>query len=143
MAANLTFSYSAAADVLCIAKCPTYQGQETEDIDDLVIARRHPHTGAIEYLEILFASKRIVNRDPFRLGICVGKDTINGYPAAAEFGGLAVAGSQWLTLPSAVVAALELDVRPPRFPTYPGDKPADVSRCELAVAVETAAAVPA
>ena len=63
-----------------------------------------------------------------------------GHPAAAEFGCLVQPGSKWLTLPSAAVAALELDTRPPRFPTYPGDKPADVSRCELAVEMAAAPA---
>lgn len=143
MAARLTFSYSTEADVLCIAKCPTYRGQEAEDIDDLVIARHNPDTGEIEYLEIIFASKRIISRDPFRLNIPIAGGAVCGHPAAAEFDCLIQPGSKWLTLPAAAVAALELDVRPPRFPTYPGDKPADVSRCELAVAVEVEVATAA
>lgn len=99
MAANLTFDYSAEADVLCIAKCPTYRGQDTEDIDDLVIARRHPETGAIEYLEILFAAKRIISREPLRLKIPVAPGRICGELAAPEFDALVQPGCPWLTIP--------------------------------------------
>ena len=133
MAANLTFSYSAAADVLCIAKCPTYRGQEAEDIDDLVIARCHPDTGEIEYLEILFASKRIVSQDPLQLNIPAGKGAINGHPAAAEFGRLAGSGSKWLTLPAVVAAALGMDGSLPRMAADPGPCLAEVDQYELAV----------
>lgn len=141
MAAKLIFEYDRIGDILCIAKCPTYRGQEAEDIDDLVIARYNPDTGEIEYLEILFASKRIVSRNPLRLNIPIAAGAICGHPAAAEFDCLAEPGSQWLTLPPAAVIALEPDVRPPQFPTYPGSRPADASRYELAV--EVAAAAPA
>lgn len=141
MEANLTFSYSADADVLCIAKCLSYRGQEAGDIDDLVIARHNPDTGEIEYLEILFASKRIVSRNPVRLNIPIAAGAVNGYPAAPEFDYLADPGSQWLTLPAAAAAALEPDTRPPRFPTDPGSRPADVSRFQLVV--EDAAAASA
>ena len=53
MGTQLTLKYSDAADVLCIVKCPSYVGQETEEIADLVIARMNPQTWEVEYLEIL------------------------------------------------------------------------------------------
>ena len=59
MGTELTFTYSQEADVLCILKCPTYEGQETEEIDDFVIARMNPKTREIEYLEILLFLRRL------------------------------------------------------------------------------------
>ena len=59
MGTELTFKYSHEADVLCVLKCPTYEGQETEEIDDLVIARMNSQTREIEYLEILLLLRRI------------------------------------------------------------------------------------
>lgn len=59
MGPELTFTYSQEADVLCILKCPTYEAQETEEIDDFVIARMNPKTREIEYLEILLFLRRL------------------------------------------------------------------------------------
>ncbi len=59
MGPELTFRYSQEADVLCILKCPTYEGQDTEEIDDFVIARMNPKTREIEYLEILLFLRRL------------------------------------------------------------------------------------
>ena len=140
MATKLIFEYDRIGDILSIGKCPRYRGQDTDEIGDGVVARPHPQTDVVENLDVLFTSTHILTHNPFRLDIPIAGGAICGHPAAAEFGCLAQPGSKWLTLPSAAIAALELDTRPPRFPTYPGDKPADVSRCELAIEVAAAPA---
>lgn len=56
---NLTFRYDKVGDILYIDICPTYAGQETEEIGDEIIARLNPESGAIENLEILFFSTRL------------------------------------------------------------------------------------
>lgn len=143
MAAKLILEYDRIGDILSIGTGQPYREQDSDEIGDGVVARLHPLTDVVENLDVLFTATHIVTHQPFRLDVPIAAGAVCGHPAAAEFDCLAESGSEWLTLPAAVVAALELDVRPPRFPTYPGDKPADVSRCELAVEVETADAVPA
>ena len=69
MGTELTFTYSQEADVLCILKCPTYEGQETEEIDDFVIARMNPKTREIEYLEILLFLRRLARDGKMSLPI--------------------------------------------------------------------------
>ena len=133
MDAKLSFDYSTTADVLCIKKCPTYIGQETYDIDDLIIARFNPDTDEIEYLEIIFPSNRILSQDPFRLNIPVEPGYICGSRAAPEFGCLVAPGSRWLTIPYAAVMGMKFDVRPPQRYTCPGTPPADIRRFELAI----------
>jgi uncharacterized protein YuzE len=54
MGEKLTFHYDREADILHIDKCSPYAEQESEELDDEVIARLNPGTGAIENLEILF-----------------------------------------------------------------------------------------
>ena len=51
---GLTIKYYGDADILTLSKCPSCQHQETEEMDDSVIAGMNPYTGEIEYLEILF-----------------------------------------------------------------------------------------
>ncbi len=133
MDTKLSFDYSTTADVLCIAKCRSYPEQEAEDIEDLIIARFNPDTDEIEYLEIIFVSKRIVSRDPFQLNIPVAPGYICDRKAAPEFDCLVAPGSKWLTLPQAAVVGMEFDTRPPKFPTYPGNRPADIRRFELTI----------
>ena len=69
MGTELTFEYSQEADVLCILKCPTYAGQITEEIDDLVVARMNPDTREIEYVEILLFLSRLGKEGALRLPI--------------------------------------------------------------------------
>ena len=133
MNAKLSFDYSTPADVLCIQKCSSYRGQETEDIDDLVIARLNPDTGEIEYLEILFVSKRLLGQEPFQLDISVAPGYICDHKAAPEFLCLVEPGSDRLTVPRAAVVGMELDVRPPKYPTYPGNPTPDVRRFDLQI----------
>ena len=96
---HLIFEYDVEGDIMFIAKRRPYLGQDEDDIEDMVVARCHPHTNEVESIEILFFTTRVVSRSPVRLDIPVTKGAINGRPAAAEFECLAQAGSPWLTIP--------------------------------------------
>ncbi len=133
MEANLTFEYDRIGDILSVEIRPPYPGQDSDEIDDSVVARLHPQTDIVESIDILFLSTHILSHNPFRLNIPVAPGTINGWPAAPEFDCLVVSGSEWLTVPHSAVVGLELDVRPPQRPTYPGNRPADISRFELTI----------
>ena len=54
MGTHLTFQYDREADILCINTCPPYPEQESEELEDEVIARFNPETDEIENLEVLF-----------------------------------------------------------------------------------------
>ena len=69
MEAQLTFQYDRDADVLYINKCAPYAKQTSEELGDEVIARLNPKTGAIENLEVLFFSTRLLRHDIFTLPI--------------------------------------------------------------------------
>ena len=99
MAATLRFEHDVVGNIMYIEKCPPYPGQDEDDIEDGVIARRHPDTDEVESMMILFYSSRIVSRDPIRLDIPVAPGFICGEPAAAEFDCLITPGSEWLTFP--------------------------------------------
>ncbi|MBT3601868.1 MAG: hypothetical protein HOE48_13715 [Candidatus Latescibacteria bacterium] len=43
--------------------------QETEELDDEIIARMNPKTGDIETVEVLFFSARLLRQDTFKLPI--------------------------------------------------------------------------
>jgi hypothetical protein len=133
MDTQLTFCYDRIGDILWIGKCQSYRGQDSDDIENMVVARLNPDTNEVEGFEVLFASTRILSYDPFRLNIPVAPGTINGWPAAPEFNCLVASDSEWLTVPQAAVVGMELDVRPPQRPTYPGNRPADISRFELTI----------
>ena len=133
MEANLTFQYDRIGDILSIEIHPPYPGQETDEIDDSVVAKLHPQTDVVECVHILFLSTHILATDPFRLNIPVAPGAINGWPAAPEFDCLIEPGSKWLTVPQAAVVGMELDVRPSQRPIYPGNRPADISRFELTI----------
>ncbi len=133
MAAKLIFEYDRIGDILYIKRRRPYRGQESDEIAVSVVARFHPQNDVVEILEILFLSTHITATSPFRLDILIATGLINGWPAAPEFDCLVEPGSKWLTVPQAAVVSMELDVRPPQFPTYPGNRPADISRFELAI----------
>ncbi len=59
MGAELKIKYHADADILTIAKCPSYPGQDEDEIDDLVCGRMNPDSGEIEYIEIVFFKARM------------------------------------------------------------------------------------
>ncbi|MCE2499756.1 MAG: hypothetical protein J4G13_02710 [Dehalococcoidia bacterium] len=130
---KLIFEYDRIGDILLIRKCHPYRGQETDEIDDSVLAKLHPQTDVVECVHILFLSTHILSHNPFRLNIPIVSGAINGWPAAPEFNCLVDPGSEWLTVPRAAVLGMELDTRPPKFPTYPGNRPADVNRFELTI----------
>jgi uncharacterized protein YuzE len=69
MEATLTFQYDREADILYINTCPPYPEQETEELGDEIIARFNPQTGAIENLEVLFFSTRLLRKELFQLPI--------------------------------------------------------------------------
>ena len=133
MAAKLIFEYDRIGDILFIGKCRPYRGQETDEIYDSVVARLHAQTDVVESILILFLSTHILGLDPFRLDVPVASGAISDWPAAPEFDSLVDPGSEWLTVPEAAVVGMELDTRPPQRPTYPGNRPADVSRFELTI----------
>jgi len=56
MGTNLTFQYDREADILYINTCSPYPEQESEELDDEIIARFNPETDEIENLEVLFFS---------------------------------------------------------------------------------------
>ncbi len=69
MEATLTFNYDREADILHIDKCTPYAEQESEELGDEVVARLNPGTGAVENLEILFFSTRLLRSDLFELPV--------------------------------------------------------------------------
>ena len=69
MGTNLTFQYDREADILYINTCPPYPEQESEELDDEIIARFNPETDEIETLEVLFFSTRLLRKELFQLPI--------------------------------------------------------------------------
>ena len=66
---NLNLRYDREADILYIDICPPYSGQESEELNDEVIARLNPDTGEVENLEVLFFSTRLLRSDTFELPV--------------------------------------------------------------------------
>ena len=69
MATKLTFKYDREADILHIDKCLPYPEQESEELGNDIIARLNPKTGAVENLEVLFFSTRLLQSDLLELPI--------------------------------------------------------------------------
>ena len=69
MGTHLTFQYDREADILYINTCPPYPEQESEELEDEVIARLNPETDEIENLEVLFFSTRLLRQELFQLPI--------------------------------------------------------------------------
>jgi uncharacterized protein YuzE len=69
MEAKLKFSYDREADILHIDKMKPYAEQETEELEDDVIARFNPKTREVENLEVLFFSTRLLREELFELPI--------------------------------------------------------------------------
>ena len=69
METRLTFRYDREADILHIDKCPPYKEQESEELDDEVIARINPLTADVENLEVLFFSTRLLRNELFELPV--------------------------------------------------------------------------
>lgn len=66
---ELCFEYDQAADILYISKTKSYKEQESDEIQDGVIARINPVTHEIESLEILSFKKRLSKDTSFSLPI--------------------------------------------------------------------------
>jgi len=66
---NLTFRYDQVGDILYLDLCPPYAEQESEEIGDEIIARLNPDSNEVENLEILFFSKRFIEKSLFELPI--------------------------------------------------------------------------
>jgi uncharacterized protein YuzE len=69
MAAKLSFKYDRDADILHIDKCASYPEQESEELEDEIIARLNPETGEVENVEVLFFSTRLLRGDLFELPV--------------------------------------------------------------------------
>jgi uncharacterized protein YuzE len=69
MEATLTFEYDREADILYISKRPPYAEQDSEELDDEIIARLNPETGEVENLEVLFFSTRLLRSKLFELPV--------------------------------------------------------------------------
>jgi uncharacterized protein YuzE len=69
MGAKLSFKYDRDADILHIDKCPPYPEQESEELGDEIIARLNPKTGAIENMEVLFFSTRLLRDELFEIPV--------------------------------------------------------------------------
>lgn len=68
-ASRLTFHYERDADILYVTQVPPYAGQESDELGDDVVARVNPTTGAIEGLEVLFFSTRLLRGDGFSVPV--------------------------------------------------------------------------
>jgi uncharacterized protein YuzE len=69
MGAKLTFKYDRDADILHIDKSSPYADQESEELGDDVLARLNPHTGAVENVEVLFFTTRLLRGELFEVPI--------------------------------------------------------------------------
>lgn len=69
MDANLKFRYDREADMLYIEQRPPYAEQDSEELGDDVVARLNPETGAVENLEVLFFSTRLLRSGTFELPV--------------------------------------------------------------------------
>lgn len=69
MEAKLRFEYDREADILHIDKCTPYAEQVSEELGDEVVARLNPTTGAVENLEVLFFSTRLLRADLLELPV--------------------------------------------------------------------------
>ena len=71
MGTKLSFQYDRMSDILYINTCSPYPEQESEELDNEVVARFNPETNKIENLEVLFFSTRLLRKDIFELPISV------------------------------------------------------------------------
>ena len=65
----MTFQYDREADILAINTCEPYPEQESEELEDEIIARFNPNTGEIENLEVLFFFTRLSQEELFQLPV--------------------------------------------------------------------------
>ena len=64
---QIQLRYDRIGDILYIETCTPHVDQKSEEIGDEVIARTNPESGAVESLEILFFSKRLLSGEILNL----------------------------------------------------------------------------
>ncbi len=69
MGAKLTFQYDREGDILYINTRAPYAEQESQELNDEVVARLNPKTGEVENLEVMFFSTRLLRSELFELPI--------------------------------------------------------------------------
>ena len=69
MAEKLTFKYDREADILYINTVPPYPEQDSEELQDEIIARLNPKTRKIENFEVLFFTSRLLRNELFSLPV--------------------------------------------------------------------------
>lgn len=69
MEKRLTLQYDREADILYVNKRSPYAEQDSEELEDGVIARLNRTTGEIENLEVLFFSTRLLRSDIMELPV--------------------------------------------------------------------------
>lgn len=67
------------------------------------------------------------------MDVPVKPGAINDQPVPPELDRLVQPRSKWLTVPEAAVMYMDLNIRPPKFPSYLGNRPVDISRFELRI----------
>lgn len=67
MEATLKLEYDREGDILHIDTCPPYAEQESQELEDEIIARLNPTTGEVENLEVLFFPKRLLQDTVLKL----------------------------------------------------------------------------
>ena len=67
MDARLRITYDKIGDILFIDVCRQHSVQDTDEIDDDVVAKFNRATGAIEFVEILFFQSRLKREGEIRL----------------------------------------------------------------------------
>jgi hypothetical protein len=66
---KLKLIYDREADILHIDRISPYSQQESEELEDGVVARMNPETNEIENLEVLFFSTRLLRSNEFELPV--------------------------------------------------------------------------
>jgi uncharacterized protein YuzE len=66
---KLVFRYDREGDILYIDTCPAYTEQESAELSDEMVVRLNPDTGAVENVEVLFFSTRLLRHDLLELPI--------------------------------------------------------------------------
>ena len=69
MDTKLTFRYDEVGDILHIDKCEPYLGQESDEIDELVVGRSNARTGELENIEVIFFMRRLKEQGSFTLPV--------------------------------------------------------------------------
>jgi len=82
MEKRLTLKYDREADILYINKLSPYAEQESEELEDGVIARLNKTTGEVENLEVLFFSTRLLRSDVMELPVNVDLRTLLSRPSS-------------------------------------------------------------